>query len=127
MIAKINIPYNLAKYFETHKVAFHSHKCHKHVSSDIYKVYLEETMGEWILGKEEIAILTFMITLLGFLKALNFLKVYPKFGAILRLTYNVVFAASAFSVFFYSMIWFFAYGYYILGLNYGGHPDDEHG
>ena len=45
----------------------------------------------------------------------------------MRLTYNVIFAASAFSIFYYLMVLFFAYGYYILGVQYGGHPDPNHG
>ena len=45
----------------------------------------------------------------------------------MRLSYNVVFAASAFSIFYYLVIVFFALGYQILGNSPGGHPDIGYG
>ena len=43
----------------------------------------------------------------------------------MRLSFNVVFAANAFSLFFYMVITFFGFGYHILGNSTGGHDDDE--
>ena len=45
----------------------------------------------------------------------------------MRLSYNVVFAASAFSIFYYMVIVFFAFAYQILGNTTGGHPDIGYG
>lgn len=46
----------------------------------------------------------------------------------MRLSYNVLFASSAFSFFFYTVVIYFAWSYEILGNSTGGHPDsDPHG
>ena len=68
-------------------------------------------------------ILTFAISFLAFTKTLLFLRIFSPFAQIMRLSYNVVFAASAFSIFYYMVIVFFAFAYQILGNTTGGHPD----
>ena len=45
----------------------------------------------------------------------------------MRLGFNVFYAASVFSIFFYLVIIFFAFGYLILGNTPGGHPDIGYG
>ena len=45
----------------------------------------------------------------------------------MRLSYNVFFAASAFSIFYYLVIIWFALAYQILGNTPGGHPDIGYG
>ena len=43
----------------------------------------------------------------------------------MRLSFEVFFAANAFSVFFYMVVVYFAFSYQILGNQAGGHPDPE--
>ena len=64
---------------------------------------------------------------MSILKASLYLRIFPTYGQIIRLSYKVMFEAMAFSVFFYSVITLFASGYYILGNKTGGHPDSGHG
>ena len=45
----------------------------------------------------------------------------------MRISFNVFFAAGAFSIFYYLVILFFAFGYQILGNTTGGHPDLGYG
>ena len=52
---------------------------------------------------------------------------YPDFAQIIRLCYNVFYAASSFSFFFYVFVVLFALIYRTLGNDTGGHPDPGHG
>ena len=93
-------------------------KCQQFMKSNAY------------IEPENASILTFVIVLLCFIKTWLYLRVFPTFGQIMRLSFSVLFAANAFSLFFYMVISFFAFGYHILGNSVGGHeggPDDGGG
>lgn len=68
-----------------------------------------------------------MIIVQGFVKVLNYLRIFPKLGQIIRLCYKVISFASAFSIFFYLFCSMFALIYRVNGVDIGGHPDSKHG
>ena len=77
---------------------------------------------------QEIEVINTALTLaLSFIKFLFYLRIYPTFGQIIRLSYDVFFAASSFSIFFYLYNLLIAFEYKILKVDLGGHPDLFHG
>ena len=68
-----------------------------------------------------------MILSQSFIKFLYYLRIFPALGQIIRLSYDVFYAARSFSVFFYLYVLFFAFQYKILKAAITGHPDTNHG
>ena len=63
----------------------------------------------------------------SFIKFLYYLRVFPALGQIIRLSYDVFYAARSFSVFFYLYILLFSFQYTILKVVISGHPDKGFG
>ena len=92
-------------------------------SEERYSKYLEKNT---VISQHQLSILTWLVMSFGFLKTLLYFRIFPNFGQFIRLSYNVLFAASPFSIFFYTLVLFCSVSYLILGNITGGHGDSGH-